>query len=206
MSDRLPEQLRWPDDLWIDGEIDPTAATNGHHAPEPSPLDPGVEVRISNRRRKTASAHWEGERIVVLMPSHVRSGEREELVAWLVDRLLTKRPQAKESDLMLAARAEELANRYVPGARPTSVRWVTNQTKRWASCSASTGEIRVSHRLRLVPEWVLDATIVHELAHLVHPNHSAEFHRLAERHPRQREASIFLEGFQLGLQAAGPDG
>lgn len=160
-------------------------------------------MRTSSRRRKTATAFWEDGRIVVVMPSGVRRSERPELVDWLVGRMLARRPEAGRSDGALAARAAVLADRYVDGVRPTTIRWVTNQGKRWGSCTNATGEIRLSHRLRLVPEWVLDATIVHELAHLVHPNHSARFHEVADRYPRQREAAAFLEGYSFGL--SGPE-
>jgi len=60
--------------------------------------------------------------------------------------------------------------------------------------------IRLSDRLRHVPGWVLDAVLVHEIAHLVHPDHGADFTELAQRHPRQRDASRYLEGYQLGLE------
>ncbi len=165
------------------------------------PGRPKVEVRTSSRRRKTATAFWEGGRIIVVMPSHVRRADRADLVEWLVTRMLAKRPRASASDNALAMRAASLADRYVEGERPASIRWVTNQGKRWGSCTSATREIRLSHRLRTVPEWVLDATIVHELAHLVHPDHSPGFHQLANRYPRQREAAIFLDGYSLGLGA-----
>lgn len=161
-----------------------------------------VEVRTSTRRRKTATAYWEQGRIVVVVPSHVRRADRQELVDWLVGRVLAKRPAAAASDQELAARAATLADRYVDGVRPASIRWVTNQHKRWGSCSNATGDIRISDRLRAVPSWVLDATIVHELAHLVHADHSARFHAVANRFPRQKEALIFLEGYSLGLRTA----
>jgi predicted metal-dependent hydrolase len=125
------------------------------------------------------------------------------MIDWLVQRVRAKRPGIRISDEVLARRAAELADRYVDGVRPTSIRWVTNQNKRWGSCSSDSGEIRLSDRLRSVPEWVLDAVIVHELAHLMQPNHSPGFHRIADRHPRQRQATIFLEGYQLGLDASG---
>jgi hypothetical protein len=164
------------------------------------PVD--VEVRTSTRRRKTATAYWESGHIVVVVPSHVRRADRQELVDWLVGRVLSKRPAALSSDDELAQRAASLADRYVDGIRPASIRWVTNQNKRWGSCSNATGDIRISHRLRAVPEWVLDATIVHELAHLVHADHSPRFHAVANRYPRQKEALIFLEGYSLGLRTA----
>jgi hypothetical protein len=156
-------------------------------------------VRTSTRRRKTATAFWEDGHIAVVLPSHIRRADRPELVEWLVARVLAQRPSASASDEALARRAATLADRYVDGERPASIRWVTNQQKRWGSCTSTTREIRLSHRLRSVPEWVLDATIVHELAHLVHPDHSGDFHAIADRHPRQREAALFLEGYSLGL-------
>ena len=49
--------------------------------PEPSTLfAPDVEVRVSARRKKTAGAHWEGDRIVVVVPSHLRGSARDDMV------------------------------------------------------------------------------------------------------------------------------
>src|ERR1017187_344135 len=113
---------------------------------------PDVEIRTSKRRRKSATAYWSDGRIVVLLPSHLRGTERKEMVDWLVARVLSRRPRAAASDEALFDRAMHLGRRYVPGADPLSVRWVVNQQKRWASCTAETGEIRLSHRLQGVPE------------------------------------------------------
>lgn len=170
-------------------------------SPEPPPA-PDVEIHISKRRRKSATASWKDGRIVVVLPSHLKGAQRTEMVDWLVARVLARRPKAARSDDALFDRALDLGRRYVPGASPSSVRWVTNQHKRWGSCTAETGEIRLSHRLKETPPWVLDAVLVHELAHLVHPDHSPQFHALADRFPRQDEAATFLEGFALGLETA----
>jgi hypothetical protein len=168
---------------------------------------PQVEVRISARRKKTSEARWVGDRIVVSLPAHLDSESRQSTIDWLVDRLLTRhRLDSALSDDDLLARAIALSDRYLVGARPVSVRWVTNQTARWGSCSWYSGEIRVSHRLRVVPDWVLDSVLVHELAHLTYPDHSPAFHRLASGYPRHAEAGVFLAGFGLGLSTpAGGD-
>jgi predicted metal-dependent hydrolase len=111
------------------------------------------------------------------------------------------RPAATASDEDLARRAGELADRFVGGLRPLSIRWVPNQTTRWGSCTTSTGAIRISDRLRSVPAWVLDSVIVHELAHLEHADHSPAFHALVNRYPRNTDAGIYLDGFGQGLSA-----
>jgi len=41
--------------------------------------------------------------------------------------------------------------------------------------------------------------LVHELAHLHEADHSKAFYEIANRHPRQRECELFLEGYALGL-------
>ena len=53
---------------------------------------------------------------------------------------------------------------------------------------------------------MLDTVLVHELAHLIHPEHSPEFHRLVDRHPRMSESDAFLAGYALGLDRAAADG
>ena len=176
--------------------------------PDPAPVPrPDVEVRVSTRRKKTAGAHWEGDRIVVVVPTHLRGTDRDDMVAHLTGRLTRHRPHLHASDSFLEDRARELGRTYLDGVEPASIRWATNQTKRWGSCTLATREVRISSRLRVAPNWVLDAVIVHELAHLLEPNHSARFRELESRFPRKHDADVFLEGYHLGLHmdAAGAD-
>jgi predicted metal-dependent hydrolase len=164
------------------------------------PAEPLVEVRVSRRRKKTSEARWVGDHIVVSVPAHLSEANRRTTVDWLVGRLLSRhRPQAGMGDDELLGRAVELSQRYLVAERPESVRWATNQSARWGSCSHGSRRIRISHRLQSVPAWVLDSVLVHELAHLTHPDHSPAFHRLADRYPRHAEAATFLAGYGLGL-------
>jgi len=198
---RSPRRLREPRVKYGDRAAGPTTPAPTP-SPSPSPL-PEVEVRVGRRRRKTATAFWSEGKIVVLLPVHLRGEAKREMVDWLVQRVMTSRPRSVASDDVLFERATFLASRYVKGVRPASVRWVTNQEKRWGSCTVETGDIRLSHRLKGVPNWVLDAVLVHELAHLVSPDHSPEFHAIADRYPRQQEASTFLDGYALGIDNVG---
>ncbi len=159
-----------------------------------------IEVRTSTRRRKTATAFWQDDRVVVVLPSWMRPPQSDAMVENLVRRVLAQRPNRHASDDDLAERAALLAETYLSGTLPRSIRWVANQRQRWGSCSLASRDIRVSDRLRTVPDWVLDAVLVHELAHLDEPSHSPRFHDLAARYPRMAEADTFLQGFSLGLE------
>ncbi|HEY1990539.1 MAG TPA: M48 family metallopeptidase [Acidimicrobiales bacterium] len=165
----------------------------------PDLFRPDIEIRVSTRRKKTAGAHWEGDRIIVVVPSHLRGVDRDEMVDHLARRLQRHRPHLHASDAYLEERARVLGDSYLEGIRAASIRWSTAQAKRWGSCTVLTREIRISERLRLAPGWVLDAVIVHELAHLIEPNHNPRFKALENRYPRRREADAFLDGYSLGL-------
>jgi predicted metal-dependent hydrolase len=128
--------------------------------------------------------------------------DRGELVDGLVRRVLAQRPSVTASDRDLARRAAALSKQYLNGVTPLSIRWVDNQTKRWGSCTSRTREIRISDRLRVVPGWVLDAVLVHELAPLIEPSPSARVRKLADRYPRSDEADTFLAGYTIGLESS----
>lgn len=61
--------------------------------------------------------------------------------------------------------------------RPIPRLFLSNATTRWGSCNAD-GEIRLSWRLMQAHESVIDYVVAHEMAHLVHMNHSQRFWRL----------------------------
>ncbi|MFW6598469.1 M48 family metallopeptidase [Propionibacteriaceae bacterium Y2011] len=164
----------------------------GHH----------VEVRRSARRRKTVTAYREGESVVVLVPGRMRASDVSAVVRDLVPKVLAKeaRRRAPAGDAELTARGRRLSQRYLSdlagGApEPTSVTWVSNQQRRWGSCSVDTGAIRLSDRLRQMPSWVVDYVLLHEVVHLVHPDHSADFWDLVRRYPDTDRAQGYLAGW-----------
>jgi predicted metal-dependent hydrolase len=71
---------------------------------------------------------------------------------------------------------------------------VSNQVKRWGSCSSHDRTIRLSDRLHGMPQWVVDYVLVHELAHLIEANHGPRFHALLANFPHTERAKGFLEG------------
>ena len=65
------------------------------------------------------------------------------------------------------------------GAQPTSIS-VRDPRTRWGSCSAR-GSVSLSWRLMMAPARVAEYVVVHELAHLVHLDHSRDFWSLVAR-------------------------
>ena len=116
-------------------------------------------------------------------------------VAELVERL-ERREFANSVDL--DKRARDLARRFDLPA-PASIRFVDNQNSRWGSCSIQSREIRLSSRLASYPSWVVDYVIVHELAHLVVPDHSPAFAALVQRYSRAERARGYLHAKSDGL-------
>ena len=160
--------------------------------PEDGPL---VEVRRSRRRTKTVSAYRRDGTVVVLIPDRFTRAQEEEWVRTMLGRLDRSERRAGRTDEDLARRCRRLAREHLDGrVEATSVRWVGTMTSRWASCTTTTGEIRVSERVRPMPPWVLDYVLLHELAHLLEPNHSPAFWRWVDRYDRAERAKGYLEG------------
>lgn len=152
-----------------------------------------VQVVRSARRSRTISARWQGETLVVTIPATFSPDEEQEWVARMLKRATARREQQALDDEALARRAAELNRRYFEGKlRVSSVRWVSNQTTRYGSCTPADGTIRISHVLARMPAWVRDYVLVHELAHLVEPNHSRRFWRLVNRYPLAERARGYL--------------
>lgn len=163
--------------------------------PEGSGEDVRVEVRRSDRRRRTVSAYREGDTVVVMLPARMTRAEEQRWVAEMLERVTAREQRRRPSDDALLVRAEELARRHLGGkALPRSVRWVDNQGSRWGSCTPADASIRLSRRLQGMPPWVVDYVLVHELAHLLVPGHGPDFWALVAAYPKADRARGYLEG------------
>jgi predicted metal-dependent hydrolase len=181
---------------------------------ESAPTPPvQVEVRRSARRTRTGTAFRERGTIVVVIPQRMSRADERRFVDSMVAKVLAResRTAPPRGDVLLRQRAAELAERHLAPAtgsppQPSDVRWVTNQHRRWGSCTPATGEIRLSDRLQSMPSWVVDYVLVHELAHLVEPTHGPAFWRLVAAYPDAERARGFLEGYLAGQGAPAAGG
>ncbi|MGL1958573.1 MAG: M48 family metallopeptidase [Colwellia sp.] len=81
---------------------------------------------------------------------------------------------------------------------PKSVK-VRQYRARWGSCN-SRGELSFNYLLMMVPDFVLDYVLVHELCHLRYLNHSTDFWQLvAAYYPNYLQAKRWLKDNQTEL-------
>lgn len=121
---------------------------------------PMVRVRFS---------HWAFD---VLVPSTLKGEERRTLIRAAFLRWYRRR--AADGIRRATARWSVLV-----GTCPARVA-VRDQRQRWGSC-APDGTLRFNWRIAMAETALLDYVVVHELAHLVHRNHSREFWAAIER-------------------------
>ncbi len=103
------------------------------------------------------------------------------------DRL--ERSLRREARRVLEGRVAVLAP--LVGVAPTRLT-IRAQKARWGSASRN-GSLSLNWRLVLAPPPVLDYVVIHELAHLAEPGHTARFWSLVRRHaPEADTARVWL--------------
>lgn len=173
----------------------------------PGARDLPVEVKRSARRKRTVSADIRDGVIRVLIPGHFSKSQERQWVDRMVERMSTKYLDASGhggTPEDLAGRAEHLARTYLEGRGvPSSIGWVTNQNTRWASATPAQRSIRLSHKLKGMPTWVVDYVILHEMSHLIEPSHNATFWALLDVYPHTATAKAFLDGAAFASRRGG---
>ncbi len=82
----------------------------------------------------------------------------------------------KKADQIINERVEHFINKI--GKRPGSVK-VKEQKRRWGSCTTR-GDLYFNWRIIMAPPGIIDYVVVHELTHLICPDHSRRFWQKVE--------------------------
>jgi len=150
---------------------------------------------VTSRRRRSLAILIDPERgVVVYAPERARRGEVDEIVrrkqGWIEQKLALQAARRAAPKIAYDGDRDEavwLINERVAcysrsmGLVPKKVT-VKDQRRRWGSCSARTGALHFNWRIVMAPPAVLDYVVVHELAHLRHPDHSRGFWSLVAQH------------------------
>lgn len=164
------------------------------------PLAPGAVIPVQGRpTRLEATGTTGAARLVEEADGPViRSGGEGEAFARRVENLLKR--LARQT---LTERTE--VHLRTLGQRPVRLSIVDTRS-RWGSCSPHNRSIRYSWRVVLAPPAVLDYLAAHEVAHLVHGDHSPAYWSVVERLVGDhRPFRAWLRRHGAALHAVGAD-
>jgi predicted metal-dependent hydrolase len=143
---------------WLEGQL--------QRLPPPEAIRPGALVRYRGQDLILAWAPGAARRPLLTENTITFGGPVESL-----ERRLRTWLQA-EARRLLAADLAEYAARAGQSTPPLAL---SNARRRWGSCSAA-GTIRINWRLVMAPDAVRRSVVAHEVAHLLHFDHSPRFH------------------------------
>lgn len=157
-----------------------------------------MEVKIvrSRRRRRTVSARIVKDTLLVNAPLMLSQERLDNIVADFKLKFERKKLKAElDKNDNLIERAEKINEKYFGNRlKVNSIEYVTDQNTRFGCCNYRAAAIRISHRIGLMPEWVRDYVVLHEMAHLVEPNHSSAFRNIVSGYKLAERAKGYLMG------------
>jgi len=159
----------------------------------PAPVDPLARGTLRYRGNELA-IHWNvsAPRRAVLSDDRLVLGGPRETLARRMQRWLEGEAQRLMADDL--AHYCDAALVDVPQLR------LTRAGRRWGSCSTK-GIVRINWRLIMAPDEIRRSVVAHEVAHLVHFDHSPAFHALlgALYEGEIAEADAWLRAHGRGL-------
>lgn len=169
------------------------------------------EIQVIRSRRKTVALEIKPDlTVVVRAPLHMSRQDIETFVArhqdWLekhyaivqARRAAHPEPTPQEAEALIQRAKTILPGKVAyyaskMGVRPTGIT-ITGARTRFGSCSPK-NRLCFSWRLMAYPEAAIDYVVVHELAHILHRDHSPAFHaQVARILPDHKERRALLKG------------
>ena len=143
--------------------------------PEGSPLEPGATIPLFGRDTRLAATGGAGAARLIedADGSLILSGGEGEAFARRVENLIKRLARQ-----VLVERTEHHLRTL--GLRPVKVS-IADTKSRWGSCSPHNRSIRYSWRVIMAPPAVADYLAAHEVAHLVHADHSPAYWSVVQR-------------------------
>jgi predicted metal-dependent hydrolase len=149
-----------------------------------------VNIVAEDTRRRYGLAAREGDALRVRLPKGNEVDAEQTLLAWM------RRQARADIEARLAVRTREMR------CRPNRV-YIMSQRTKWGNCSRLRN-LSFNWRLVMAPPNVLDYIVVHELAHLREPYHSAKFWLIVRSHCPEYEAHrTWLSDHESQLYAFG---
>lgn len=153
-----------------------------------------VVVKKSARRKRTVRARLKNGLMEVTAPLNIDNKQLDKIIENLKQRFEKKeKKDTLNREDRLTERAQKLNKKYFDGKlKLKHIEYSVEQTRSFGICYSKRETIYINGCLKEMPRWVEDYVIIHELAHLIHPNHSKEFWQLVRHYPKTERAIGYL--------------
>lgn len=136
--------------------------------------------------RKTAMGELKGKVVSIHLPAGINGFQKQKLCSTIISRIMANVFHKEISDRVMEIN-QKFFNKTVKSVR------LKHNSSNWGSCS-NKNNINLSTRLLLTPQFITDYIIVHELAHLVHMDHSDKYWKLVGKiMPEYEKAEQWLK-------------
>ena len=168
------------------------------------------EYRVIRSKRKTVAIEIdENCNLILRVPKRFSQKSVEALLtkhkSWIETKMASQLEKQKNKVVLNSKQIANLkskAQKIIPekvshyaeimGLKPTGVK-ITSAQKRFGSCNGK-NSLCFSYILMQYPESAIDYVVVHELAHIVHKNHSRDFYALVESYlPDYKQRQMLLK-------------
>jgi len=129
-----------------------------------------LDIRFKDKQ--SSFGRVDGNDIELVISSNLPPDRQKEHVSTLLSRVIAGKRLPG-----LKRKIEELNSRHF--SQKINGIYFKHNKSNWGSCS-SKGNINISTRLLFAPDDVLEYVCIHELAHLIEPNHSDTFWNLVQ--------------------------
>ena len=122
----------------------------------------------------------------IILPNQIQKEEEEIYIRKTVRKLFKENTESILKEKLLYW--SKITNISYNGVK------VRDAKTKYGSCIPKTRDLHFSSRLVMLKEEAIDAIIVHELCHIIHPNHSKDFYNLVESYiPNYKEINKYLK-------------
>jgi predicted metal-dependent hydrolase len=153
-----------------------------------------ITIIRSSRRKRTIQTKYAQGRLWIYLPAGMNKTEE---IKW-VDKMIKRNERSEQkrttrkNDVWLFHRAQVFNKKFFAGELDFSIIYVSNQNSRFGSCTSADKTIRISEKVKTMPSWVQDYVIIHELTHLIYPDHSKKFWEKVNQYPYAERAKGYL--------------
>lgn len=145
-----------------------------------------IDISYHNKDIISVRIEKEAKKFCIYLPKQIRKEEEETNIKKAV-RMLFK----NNTEVVLQDRLPYWSK--ITNIEYNSVKVRDAKTK-YGSCIPTKKAIHFTSRLIMLPKEAIDAVIVHELCHIIHPNHSKQFYELVEKYiPNYKQIDEYLK-------------